>query len=129
VVNKKTINDHFGAAAASIINAAGKSKEIPQAFYFDNSEYIVGSIESLDWYIAAILPITISDTLNSGMTILSIVMMAIIAAILIISYIFIGSLLKPMRYMVQTQDSIAANWDLARSIEFKHQDKIGTNDS
>jgi methyl-accepting chemotaxis protein len=126
VINKKTINDHFGTAAASIINAAEKSIKNPQVFYFENSEYVVGSIESLDWYITAVLPVTISDILNSDMTMIFIVMMAIIAAILIIFYIFIGNLLKPMHYMVQTLDSIATNWDLTRRLEFKQHDEIGT---
>jgi methyl-accepting chemotaxis protein len=130
VTGKKTINDYFGAAAASIISAANsaaaRSGKTPQTFFFDNSEYVVGSIESLDWHIAAILPITASDTLNSGVTIFFMVMLAVIAVILIISFIFISSLLKPMRYMVQTLDQIATDWDLTKRLEFKNHDEIGT---
>jgi len=126
VINKKTINDYFGAAGASIISAAAQSGKVPQTFYLGNSEYVVGNIESLDWYIAAILPITALDTLNSGVTIFFMVMLAVIAVILIISFIFISSLLKPMLYMVQTLDQIATDWDLTKRLEFKNHDEIGT---
>jgi len=126
VINKKTINDYFGEAGASILKSAAQSGKIPQTFYLGSSEYVVGSIESLDWHIAAILPITASDTLNSGVTIFFMVMLAVIAVILIISFIFISSLLKPMRYMIQTLDQIAKNRDLTRRLEFRHHDEIGT---
>jgi len=126
VINKKKLNDYLGAAGEAIIDASGKSNKVPQTFYFDDSEYVVGSIDSLDWYITAILPIAVSDTLNSGMTLLFIVMIAVIAVILIISYLFIGSLLKPMRYMVQTLDQTATDWNLTRRLEFKSHDEIGT---
>jgi len=126
VTGKKTINDYFKTAGASILKSAEQSGKVPQTFYLDNSEYAVGSIESLDWHIAAILPITASDTLNSGVTIFFMVMLAVIAVILIISFIFISSLLKPMRYMARTLDQIAADWDLTRRLEFKSHDEIGT---
>jgi len=126
VINKKTINDYFGTAGASILKSAAQSGKVPQTFYLDNSEYVVGSIESLDWHIAAILPITALDTLKSGVTIFFMVMLAVIAVILIISFIFISSLLKPMRYMIQTLDQIAKDRDLTRRLEFKHHDEIGT---
>jgi len=126
VTGKKTINDYFGAAGAFIISAAEQSVKVPQTFYLNNSEYVVGNIESLDWHIAAILPITTSDILNSGMTVFFMVMLAVIAVILIISFIFISGLLKPMRYMVQTLDQIATDWDLTKRLEFKHHDEIGT---
>jgi methyl-accepting chemotaxis protein len=126
VINKKSINDYFGEAGASILKSAEQSGKVPQTFYLENNEYVVGNIESLDWHIAAILPITASDTLNSGVTIFFMVMLAVIAVILIISFIFISSLLKPMRYMVKTLDQIAADWDLTRRLEFKNHDEIGT---
>jgi methyl-accepting chemotaxis protein len=83
------------------------------------------SVPSLNWHITAILPLTITNALNSGMTFLFLVMMAAIAVIFVISYIFISGLLKPMNYMVQTLDQIADDWDLTRRVEFKHWDEIG----
>jgi len=83
-------------------------------------------VPSLNWHIAAILPLTLADALNSSMTILFLVMMAVIVAIFIISYMFISNTLKPMHSMVQTLDLIATDWDLTRRLEFKHQDEIGT---
>jgi len=83
-------------------------------------------VPSLNWHIAAILPLTMASALNSGMTILFLVMMAVIAVIFVISYLFITGLIKPMNYMVQTLDKIAEDWDLTRRLEFKHQDEIGT---
>jgi len=126
VTGKKTINDYFGTAGGFILKSAEQSPKTPQAFFFNNSEYVIGSIKSLDWHIAAILPITASDTLNNGMTVFFMVMLAVIAVILVIFYIFVSGLLKPMRYMVQTLEQISADWDLTRRLEFKNHDEIGT---
>jgi methyl-accepting chemotaxis protein len=84
------------------------------------------NVPSLNWHIAAILPLSMADTLNSGMTILFLMMMAVIAAIFVISYLFIAGLLKPMHYMVQTLDKITKDRDLTQRLEFKHKDEIGT---
>jgi len=123
VTDKTTLDKALGDTGSKILEKV-KSGE----FNFFNVHEGVATlthVPSLNWYITAILPLTMSNALNSGMTLLFLVMMAAIAGILIISYVFISSLLKPMNKMVQTLDSIAEDWDLTRRVEFKHMDEIG----
>jgi methyl-accepting chemotaxis protein len=123
VTNKTKLDKVLGNTGVELLNRA-KSGET-QFFNVPEGVATLTSVPSLNWHIAAILPLTIADALNSSMTILFLVMMAVIAAIFIISYMFISSLLKPMNHMVQTLDSIAEDWDLTRRVEFKHMDEIG----
>jgi methyl-accepting chemotaxis protein len=124
VTNKTKLDKAIGDTGVELINRS-KSGE---AQYFNVTEGIAAllGVPSLNWHIAAVLPITISDALNSGMTILFLVMMAAIAAVFIISYIFISNMLKPMKNMVKTLNKIAANWDLTQRLEFHSRDEIGT---
>jgi methyl-accepting chemotaxis protein len=124
VSNKTMLDKALGDIGKEILTRA-KSNE-NQFFNVPGGVASLTRVPSLNWHIAAILPLTMASALNSGMTILFLVMMAVIAAIFVISYLFITSLIKPMNYMVQTLDKIAEDWDLTRRLEFKHQDEIGT---
>jgi methyl-accepting chemotaxis protein len=124
ITNKTTLDKVLAGTGKEIIDRA-KSGET-QFFNVPEGVAAIIKVPSLNWNITAILPITIADTLNSSMTILFIVMMAVIAVIFIISYVFISSTLKPMKYMVRTLDKIASDWDLTRRLEFKNRDEIGT---
>jgi methyl-accepting chemotaxis protein len=124
VTNKTTLDKALGDTGKEILNKA-KSNE-SQFFNVPEGVATLTNVPTLSWHIAAILPLTISSALNSGMTILFLVMMAVIAAIFVISYLFITDLLKPMHYMVKTLDQIAVDRDLTRRLEFKHHDEIGT---
>jgi methyl-accepting chemotaxis protein len=123
ITNKTKLDKALGDTGKNILDKA-KSNKLQ---YFNVPEGVAAltHVPSLSWHITAILPLTIFDALNSGMTILFLLMMAAIAAILIISYIFISGLLKPMKDMVLTLDEIADNRDLTKRIEFKHMDEIG----
>jgi methyl-accepting chemotaxis protein len=124
VTNKTKLDKAIGDTGAELIKRS-KSGEAQQ---FNVSEGIAAllGVPTLNWYIAALFPITVADALNSGMTFLFLVMMAAIAAVFIISYIFISGTLKPMKNMVRTLDRIAANWDLTQRLKFKSRDEIGT---
>jgi methyl-accepting chemotaxis protein len=125
VTNKTTLDKALGDTGVEILK---KIKSNSESLFFTTPEGVatITNVPSLNWHIAAILPLTIADALNSGMTLLFIVVMAAIAGILIISYIFISNMLKPMKYMVKTLDMIATDWDLTRRLEFKHRDEVGT---
>ena len=123
-IKDKTKVDKALGDTGKIILERAKSGE---SQYFSVREGVATVIEvpSLDWHLTAILPITLTDSLKSGMTLLFLLMMAAIAGILIISYIFISGLLKPMKNMVKTLDEIEADSDLTKRLEFKHLDEIG----
>jgi methyl-accepting chemotaxis protein len=123
ITNKITLDKAIGDTGKEILDRTKSGKT--QFFNVPGGVAAIINVPSINWHIAAILPITIADTLNSGMTVLFMVMMAVIAAIFVISYIFIRSVLKPMNYMVQTLDQIAADWDLTRRLEFRHRDEVG----
>jgi methyl-accepting chemotaxis protein len=123
ITNKTTLDKVLGNTGKQILDRV-KSKET-QFFNVPDGVAALINVPSLNWYIAAILPLSVTDTLNSGMTMLFLLMMAVIAAIFIISYLFIGSVLKPMNFMVRTLDQIATNWDLTRRLEFRHHDEVG----
>jgi methyl-accepting chemotaxis protein len=124
ITNKTKLDKALGDTGTEILDKAksGENK------FFTVPEGVVAliNVPSLNWHIAAILPLTIADALNSGMTILFLVMMMAIAVVFIISYIFINSVLQPMSYMARTLDQIAKDWDLTRRLQFKHRDEIGT---
>jgi len=123
ITNKTTLDKALGDTGKNILNRA-KSGEL-QYFNVPEGVATLTHVPSLNWHITAILPLTVFNALNSGMTILFLLMMAAIAAIFIISYIFISGLLKPMNDMVQTLDEIADNRDLTKRLKFKHMDEIG----
>jgi len=124
ITNKTKLDKALGDTGADILEKAKSNKSC----FFTVPEGVATLIPvpSLNWHITAILPLTMADALRSGMTLLFLLMMAAIAVILIISYLFISSLLKPMHYMVQTLDQIATDWNLTRRLEFKNHDEIGT---
>ena len=123
VTNKTTLDKAIGDTGAKILERA-KSGE-SQFFSAPEGVATITAVPSLNWYIAAILPLALKDVLNGGMTILFLLMMAAIAVILIISYIFIKGMLKPMHNMVDTLDEIAEDWDLTRRVKFNNLDEIG----
>jgi len=124
ITNKTTLDKALGDTGKEILEKTKSGKN--QFFSIPEGVAALINIPSLNWHITAILPLKMADALNSGMTILFLVMMAVIAAIFVISYLFITGLLKPMHYMVQTLDQIAADRDLTRRLEFEHHDEIGT---
>jgi methyl-accepting chemotaxis protein len=125
VTNKTTLDKALGDTGIEILKRI-KSGDESQFFTIPEGVATITNVPSLNWHIAAILHLTLIDALNSGMTLLFFVMMAAIAAIFLISYIFISSMLKPMKDMVQTLDMIATDWDLTRRLKFKHKDEVGT---
>jgi len=123
IKNKTRLNEAIGETGKKILEKA-KAKDY---HFFSVSEGVAVMVDvpSLNWHIAAILPLTLAKALESGMTVLFLLMIAAIALILVISYLFLSGLLKPMHYMVRTLDKIAETDDLTMRIEFKHMDEMG----
>ena len=95
--------------------------------FFDMNEYVIvlSDVPALNWYIAAVLPITIADVLDDTITFLFISMMTVIALIFIIFCLFITSLLQRSTFMAnQIYKSLEEN-DLSLQIEVKTRDELG----
>ena len=126
VAAKAAINGLFQKSGADVLQMA---KNLPAngARYFSapEGEIALGTVPDLGWYITAILPLTSSDYLATTMTVIFLVMMAVIAAIFIIFYLFITGLLKPLNIMIAALDRISSEWDLTRRLEIKQKDETG----
>ncbi|WP_461257741.1 methyl-accepting chemotaxis protein [Treponema sp. R80B11-R83G3] len=123
VTNKTKLDKALGHTGAEILEKV-KSGE-SQFFNVVEGVAALVSVPTLNWHITAIQPLYIKDALKGNMTILFLLMMAVIMAILIISFIFLSGTLKPLNNMVLTLDKIAEDGDLTRRVEFKHMDEIG----
>jgi hypothetical protein len=85
VTAKKTLGELLGKTGTDIGKSAKSlNGHAIKTFNFPKSETAIGYIPALDWYIAAILPITFADTLHSTMTVLFFLMLSVIALIVII---------------------------------------------
>ncbi|MDR0475299.1 MAG: methyl-accepting chemotaxis protein [Treponema sp.] len=127
ITSKATLDNALGDTGAEILTRV-KALKHDETLFFNAADGVVAvaKVPALGWYITAVLPLTFTDALDNGMTVLFMVMMAVIAAIFIIFYLFITGFLKPMNYMVQTLGQIAADWDLTRRLQFHQRDEIGT---
>jgi methyl-accepting chemotaxis protein len=96
-----------------------------QIFEAQEGVVAIGTVPVLGWYITAIEPIGIFAILSSSMTLLFLAMMAVIAGIFLIFFVFINGMLNPMNYMIQTLDHIAVDWDLTKRLKFRRHDEIG----
>jgi methyl-accepting chemotaxis protein len=85
----------------------------------------MGGIPALDWYIFAILPVTLWHSLNSAMTVIFLAMMVAIALIFIIFYFFITWLINPLNTMVTTLNLISNDWNLTRRLKNTRRDETG----
>jgi len=126
VAAKKKINEELGATGADILTRI-KSLKPGQTQIFNSSkgEVVVGTIPLLNWYITAIMPITVGDYLSTPMTGLFLAMLGVMALIFIIFNLFITALIKPMQKMVEKLNYIASSWDLTSRLEIRQKDEIG----
>ena len=126
VTNKTTMDEALGNKGKEIITAVKeiKSGEIKSLTHL-NSEIAVANIPALNWYIAAILPITIFDVFYGSMTFIFLMIMAVIAAIFITFILLLGWLLKPLKLMISALEHISTNWDLTQRIKIKRKDEPG----
>jgi len=127
VANKELIVNYKGSLGEEIFNKA-KSLEPGEYSIFEAPEGViaVGQVPALGWYIAAIQPIGLAAIFGNSMTLLFLLMIAVVASIFVIFYLYISRLLMPLNYMVQTLDHISLDWDLTQRLELGRKDEIGT---
>jgi len=85
-----------------------------------------GSIPALDWYIAALHPFTIVESLQNGMTVLFGVMMTVIFTVFVFFNIFIAVILEPLNQVIKTINQTFSDWDLNPKEDEYHKDEAGT---
>ncbi|MDR2731800.1 MAG: GGDEF domain-containing protein [Fibromonadaceae bacterium] len=129
ITNKVTLSKELGKIGEDIFSRIKdlKSDKI-HYFEFENSKggIVLGTVPSLGWYVTAILPFTIADSLRTNMAMLFVAMMLIIAFIFIIFNLFVIGLLRPLNKMVKSIDQISADWNENSNGEIKNKDEIET---
>jgi len=78
----------LGAAGEEIVDKAKSGRT--QFFNTPEGVAAVTAVPSLNWYIAAVLPVTIADTVSGGTAVLFLMIIAVFAAMLIIFYVFVA---------------------------------------
>jgi methyl-accepting chemotaxis protein len=91
----------------------------------DKQIIAIGSIPALNWYITAICPVEVGNSLR-GMTVLFGIMMTIIFAVFVVFNIFVVGMLEPLNRMVKTINQTLFDWELKPSEDNSHKDEIRT---
>jgi len=126
VTDKVTIQIELGNLGTEIFDRASNMSDEAISFGTSTGEVAVGKVPALNWYMTAIQKITVVDIIGSPMTFLFLAMMAVIAGIFIVFYVFITGMISPMNKMMKTLDLIAEDWDLTKRLDLHRRDEIGT---
>ena len=129
VEKKILLDDELGEIGEEILAEAKKLKD-GEIKYFRTNDWrgVVAfcEIPALGWYIAAIYDFTLKDTLQTGMTLLFAIIMAVIFIIFVVFNIFASILLEPLNRLVKTLSRISVEWDLKPQDEMNKKDEVET---
>ena len=127
--NKVTLDTELGQTGREILTRI-KNLNDGEIKYFETQDRrgvaAFCRISALDWYISAIHRFTFEDTLQSGMTLLFIVMMAIILFIFVVFNMLASILLDPLNRVFKTLNQISHEWDLKPQDEVKQKNEVET---
>ncbi|MDR0464585.1 MAG: GGDEF domain-containing protein [Treponema sp.] len=129
---KEKINIEHAVGHQTAIDIMDRVKNLinGETILFDinnaNGITALGTIDVLDWYIAAVHRYTIHEALQTGMTILFAVMIIIIFSVFAVFNIFVARLLEPLHRMVNEISRLSGDWELSRHNEISRKDEIGT---
>jgi len=127
ITNKENIAHLLGEVGEELKNRIPDVKTGGfQSFGVHGGIASIGEVPALGWFIAAVQNIGMSSILNNTMTLFFFTMLAVVAIIFVIFYLFIGTIIKPMNYMVSALDNISVDWDLTQKLTLKRHDEIGT---
>jgi len=127
VENKANIVEVLGKTGEDIL-ARTKGLKNREIEYFETKEkqiIALGSIPDLNWYIAAVYPITVGGFLQSSMTVLFGIMMATLFTAFVIFNVFVVGMLEPLNRMVKVISQTLFDWGLTAHDE-EHKDEIRT---
>jgi methyl-accepting chemotaxis protein len=126
VFNKALITEHLGDSGRVVSDTAKALNETEIKTYgYAQGEAAAIRIPQLNWYMAAFLPSDSSMYLNSTMTGVFFAMLAVVLLVFVLSNLFIGSIIKPLKLAMQVLGDISTNWDLTRRLDVHNQDEIG----
>jgi len=129
VEKKANITEVLGQTGNKILDYAKRLKP-GEIKYFKTADMkgiaACGSIAALDWHITALHPYTIGETLQTDMTILFGVMMAVILSVFIFFNIFIVVILEPLNHMLKTVNQTFTDWGLKPHEDKNDKDEIVT---
>jgi methyl-accepting chemotaxis protein len=109
------------------VEAAAKAlgPEEVRTFTLDNTEYAVGRLPQLNWYMAVAMPLNSRMILQNLIAVLFFAMFLTIFLLFIIINAFIFRLVKPLNKSVLVLSEIAETWDLTRRLDSPGNDEIG----
>jgi methyl-accepting chemotaxis protein len=127
VANKVSIYEELGDTGLEILAKMKDLKNGEIKYFHLVNEYgvvVIGAIPSLNWYITAIHRFTYREAMQTGMTVLFAIMMAVIFSIFAASNIFVAKLLEPLYLIVKEISQISSDWDLKRKNETYTKNEI-----
>ena len=127
VTRKENIEGHLGNIGEEITRYITTVKKNDfESFEIPGGVVAVGEVPALGWHVVAIQQVGMTAILGTSMTFLFLAMIAVVAVILLIFYVYISQMIKPMNFMVQALDQISVDWDLTKKLNLHRRDEIGT---
>jgi methyl-accepting chemotaxis protein len=125
ITEKRLISRELEASGAQILSQVQDNLSDIYTFSGTEGEIAVGPVPALGWYVIVVHPITLADYLQTDMTVVFLIMIAVILLIFLILNFSIISFLKPLDGMVAALNQIAKNWDMTKRFEVRQKDEIG----
>jgi methyl-accepting chemotaxis protein len=129
IANKINLNTELGRIGREIL-AGIKDLKDDEIKYFETYDgkgiAAFCRIPALDWNAAAVHRFTIKDTLQTGMTFLFGIMMAVIFSIFVVFNMFTSILLEPLNRLVKTLSQISSEWELEQKNGKGQKDEVAT---
>jgi len=129
VTDKVGIRKHLEGIGEEVINHIPTVKTNGfQSFDIPGGAVAIGEVPALGWFITAIQSVGIAAILGTNMTFLFLAMVAVMACIFIVFYIYILQMITPLNDMVKALDHISVDWDLTQRLHLHShlKDEIGT---
>jgi len=129
VANKIMLDEELGQTGSRIL-AEAKNLGNSEIKYFE-THYRQGvaafcRIPALNWNVAAVHRFTVKDTLQTDMTFLFGVMMAVIFSIIVAFNLFASVLLEPLNRLIKTLSQISSEWNLMPQNKTGQKDEVAT---
>ena len=128
VEKKVNITEVLKQTGIEILTKIKEFKTDGKIEYFETKSkqiIAIGSIPAMNWYITAMCPIEVGNSLR-GMAVLFGIMMAIIFAIFVVFNIFVVGMLEPLNRMVKTINQTLFDWELKPNEDNSQKDEIRT---